>query len=158
MSNFLLKMGGYIEDSKAVNIICNGIGGSLLVYIYDKYKTYYGCAFPVVPSSKNANITERNKYRYADLDMKYIYDYMKENGCCDLEAKICGCSNIKILGSTNILSSGTDMYNIVVDTLKKYNIPLVAEDIGGFSGRCVNIDTTEKFIKIKNLNGENKTI
>ncbi len=137
------------------------VGSCIACCIYDDQSKIAGMAHIMLPTKKTNNNTNIDtKAKYADTAIKNLVDLLVKNGANINNLKA------KIVGGARIFAheSDMDMFNIgernaekVREILKEYRIMIVAEDIGGRTGRNVVLDPSTLTIKVKG-NGYEKIL
>ena len=132
------------------NLIALGIGSCIVITFYDPKLKIGALAHCMLPDSKKAEPSE-NPIKFADTAIDAMLKEMRKKGTLkpDIEAKIVGGAdmfpNIKHGG----LEPGEDNITSVREKLKKEDIRLVGEAVGGSSGRSVEFSTVTGVVTIK---------
>ncbi|MFN4337328.1 MAG: chemotaxis protein CheD [Candidatus Nitrosocaldus sp.] len=137
------------------------VGSCIACCIYDDKNKIAGMAHIMLPTKRTNTTTNIDtKAKYADTAIKNLVDLLIKNGADinNLKAKIVGGARIFMH------ESDTDMFNIgdrnaekVREMLKEYRIMIIAEDIGGRTGRNVTFDPSNLTITVKG-NGYEKIL
>lgn len=148
-----------IADLKFVEsphtIRTSGLGSCVGIVIYDLSKQIAGLAHIMLPDSSLSKQANINTYKYADTAIAYLLRYLQARGVSrfQLKAKIAGgaqmfpnqlTSEVMRIGPRNIES--------VEALLKKNNIPIVASDVGGNSGRTIVFNPQTGALTIRTVN------
>lgn len=146
-------MADYKVGSSPDSLITLGLGSCIGIVIYDKNKGIAGMAHIMLPSSQEIK-NNSNKLKFADtcLDLM-MQDLMKKNlSKSSLKAKIAGGAQMfsVALNSEN-LNIGKRNALAVKEKLKSLNIPIVAEDLYGNSGRTITFDISTGDLHIKSI-------
>lgn len=135
-----------------MKIITYGLGSCIGIALYDTSTKVAGLSHIMLPFSCDfAN--KSNPMKYADLAIPELLMQMKANGAKmkNIYAKIAGGASMFSFGNSNPgLNIGERNAEAVISTLMKFNIPILARDLGGKSGRTMSIEaiTGKVFIKI----------
>lgn len=135
-----------------MKIITYGLGSCIGIALYDKSTKVAGLSHIMLPYSHEfAN--KSNPMKFADLAIPELLMQMKANGAKmkNIYAKIAGGASMFSFGNMSPgLNIGERNAEAVISTLMKYNVPILAKDLGGKSGRTMSIETLtgKVFIKI----------
>lgn len=136
-----VKTAGPPDVLKAV-----GLGSCVAVALYDRHLKAGSLVHVVLPCIEGSH-DRSDPGRFADVAIDMMVDKMKRAGSCirSLEARIFGGGNMfpgtispgseMDIGSKNVLA--------VREELKRLDIRIVAEDVGGDIGRTVLLDTSD---------------
>jgi chemotaxis protein CheD len=106
----------------------------------------------LLPSLKGRNLVDDSQaMRYGDYAMEVLIGAILRNGGSrsDLEAKIFGGANM--FDSVSEKTVGRSNIQFVLDFINSEGISLIAEDIGGTSGRKIYFHPTSGKVKIQKL-------
>lgn len=130
-----------------------GLGSCIGVVIYDKAKCIAGMAHIMLPSSQEIK-NNSNKLKFADtcLDLM-IEDLIKKDvSIRSLKAKMAGGAQMfSVSLNSDNLNIGKRNAAAVKEKLRSLNIPLLAEDIHGNSGRTITFDVATGDLYIKSI-------
>lgn len=151
----VIKVG--IADYKVVKnpdqIMTIGLGSCMGIAILDKKTGIGGLAHIMLPdSAKFSKIT--NEIKFADLAIPILIKEMVESGARqrDLRAKIAGGASMFNFADSKVnMDIGARNSIAVKEMLKKLNIPVDSEDIGGTKGRTITFDTVTGGLQIKTV-------
>ncbi|MGB2872771.1 MAG: chemotaxis protein CheD, partial [Psychrobacillus psychrotolerans] len=96
-----------------------------------------------------------NIAKFADTGIPAMVEQLKIEGILPfkLKAKIAGGAQMFQFSSTkDAMRIGPRNVEAVKEYLKKYSIPIIAEDTGGNSGRTIEFDPTTKLLNIRTVN------
>lgn len=134
-------------------LITVGLGSCIGIGLYDKINKIGGLAHIMLPESKQfTNITNSNKF--ADLAIPTLVDIMIKKGANlkNIKAKIAGGASMFNFSDKSMNMDIGNRNGIAVrETLKKLNIPIISEDVGGNKGRTMILDTTCFVVKIRTV-------
>ena len=133
-----------------------GIGSCIILSIYDAARHVGGVAHIMLPDSAGMDLTGINPIKFADTAVPALIEAVLDEGALrvGLEAKIFGGSEMFPPTEDFTNTIGRDNINAVKATLKKHNIPLKSEDIGGTHGRSIEFDLSNGMVKVY-IVGEN---
>ncbi len=135
---------GYVFVSVKPTVISAVVGTCVVVCIYDTKRKVGGMNNYQLP-----NITEQDKAtaRYGNVAIFALTDMMLKDGSKikNLEAQIVGGAVNRELDTENI---GVLNVNIAKNILKKKNIRVVSEDVGGEKGRKIVFNTSTNELAI----------
>lgn len=134
---FPIKLGEIVftNDPEYYNLL--GIGTCLGIYIYDLEKKKYIIAHTVLPyyHEIQKEFDSEMPARFTDVAISLMIKRILKSGSkrSNLKAKIVGGSQIfkdnLDIGKKNILSA--------IETFKKEDVSLIAQDVGGTQGRSI---------------------
>lgn len=129
------------------NIAIYGLGSCIALIICDKEKHLAGMSHILLPNSENRQ-NVKIVHKYANLSVDALVSELLKKGADSkrLEAYVIGGSQIFSEMNCDI---GKDNAFFVKKELKKNNIKIIKEDIGGSYGRFVLFDTTDFKIFVK---------
>jgi chemotaxis protein CheD len=134
-------------------IITLGLGSCVGISIYDRLSDFGGLAHIMLPdSSQFKNIIKIGKY--ADLAIPNMLEELLAKGINKrgLVAKIAGgASMFRFSDEKLTMDIGARNIIAVRNSLKQLGIPLIAEDVGGNSGRTMILDLENKSVHIKTV-------
>jgi chemotaxis protein CheD len=112
----------------------------------------------MLPSSKGYDISTRAKY--ADLAIVDLVQLMRAHGAFTngLVAKMAGGAHMFSGAGNNVLMVGDRNIAACTEILSKLGIPLKATDIGGTSGRTIELLTATGMLRIKTVGGGERLI
>ncbi|MDE5412944.1 chemotaxis protein CheD [Alkalihalobacterium chitinilyticum] len=132
----------------------SGLGSCVGVVLYDDYSNVSGMAHVMLPDSKLGRSGTLNVAKYADTAIIELIEQMKNAGAriYGLKAKIAGGAQMFNFSSTNeMMRIGPRNVDAVKEKLKELRIPIVAEDVGGSSGRTIEFNPATKKLNIRTV-------
>ncbi|WP_292461220.1 chemotaxis protein CheD [Methanothermococcus sp.] len=146
-----VKMGGF-EVSKSPEILETLLGSCVAVMLYDNGKKIGGMAHVMLPKTKDENI--RNPGKYANTAIPALITKMAilDARTDKLVAKICG--GAAMFRKSSAIDIGKKNIDAVVNELKKYNIRIIGEDIGGNASRMIRFFLKDGKVVIRYRNEE----
>ncbi|MEE8381570.1 MAG: chemotaxis-specific protein-glutamate methyltransferase CheB, partial [Thermodesulfobacteriota bacterium] len=152
---------GEIEVKKSPHLLMAvGIGSCIAVVLYDGDTRIGGLSHIVLPYIEEAH-DNSHPARFADVAIDMMIGEMKRQGVCiqNIKAKIFGGANMfpEIIPSKSTMDVGKRNILAVREELKKHNIEIVIEEVGGQIGCTVLFDTSDGSVLVKTANlGERK--
>ena len=146
---------------KAPDLITTlGLGSCVGVVIYDPILHICGMLHVMLPDSKKIR-NNSNLSKFADTGIVKMYD-----GCLKMvadksriKAKIAGGAQMfAVESNTDMMRVGENNIIAVKEMLRKYRIPIVAEDIGLNYGRTIVFDPQTSMLKVKIVGMNEKEI
>lgn len=137
-----------------------GLGSCVGVVLYDPEKKLAGLAHIMLPDSNNSK-DNTNKAKFADTAIPYMIDLMLKKGAKKerLISKIAGGAQMfDFNGKSDIMKIGVRNIKAVKENLYKFNINIVAEDVGGNYGRTIEFNTNTGKLTIRSLGKGTKEI
>ncbi|RDI47434.1 chemotaxis protein CheD [Falsibacillus pallidus] len=134
----------------------SGLGSCVGVVIYDEFKKIAGLVHVMLPDSHlGKGGADLNKAKFADTGIEYLRESLLKCGCDSyrLKAKIAGGSQMFHFSSqSDVMRIGPRNAEAVKSELQRFNITLVAEDIGGSSGRTIEFDPETFILHVRTVN------
>ncbi|MBR7794845.1 chemotaxis protein CheD [Agaribacter marinus] len=140
-----------------MKIRTSGLGSCVGVVIYDETEKVSGLAHILLPNSQLARQKQYNAYKYADTAIPKLITKMIDCGANKhkLKAKIAGGAQMfQFASGSDMMRIGPRNVEAVLDKLKDCNIPVVAQDVGGNTGRTIEFDPETSKLKIRKINRE----
>ena len=144
-------------------LICIGLGSCIGVALYDPIEKIGGVAHVMLPDSKAAKSPEKiaKLAKFADTAIEAMIKKMVARGANiqAMKAKIFGGANIFPSSNPNALMMiGERNIQAVCGELIRHQIPLVAKDVGGNSGRTIYFEVATGMVTVKMLNSREEKI
>lgn len=153
----IIKVG--IADMNVVqapNLIrTSGLGSCVGVVIYDTHKEIAGLVHVMLPDSSLAKADSINIAKYADTGIKELINRLTKIGArvINLKAKIAGGAQMFQFSTQNeMMRIGPRNVEAVKKELKRLSIPIIAEDVGGSSGRTIEFNPSTRKLNIRTVN------
>ncbi|GAA0461423.1 chemotaxis protein CheD [Alkalibacillus silvisoli] len=135
-------------------IMTAGLGSCVGLILYDDLKEVAGLVHVMLPDSSMARGKSYKQGKFADTGIKSLIDLLEAEGIRSSRLKA------KMAGGAQMfnLSNGSDMMKIgqrnieaVKEQLKKYRIPIVAEDVGGHKGRTIEFLIDQSLLNVRTV-------
>lgn len=153
----IIKVG--IADMNVVqspNLIrTSGLGSCVGVVIYDAYKEIAGLVHVMLPDSSLAKADSINIAKYADTGIEELINRLTKIGArlINLKAKIAGGAQMFQFSTQNeMMRIGPRNVDAVKKELQRFRIPIMAEDVGGSSGRTIEFNPSTRMLNIRTVN------
>jgi len=133
----------------------SGLGSCVGVVVYDQGKEVAGLAHVMLPDSSLAKAGIINIAKYADTAVKDLVAKLIQNGArsYSLKAKIAGGAQMFQFSNTNdMMRIGPRNVEAVKVELAALKISIVAEDVGGSSGRTIEFNPRTCMLQIRTVN------
>lgn len=139
-----------------VKIKTSGLGSCVGIALYDRQEKIGGLIHAVLPSIKDSRIKD-NLLKFTDSSIEYLVEEMVKKGSSrkKLEAKLVGGAN---MFENSYISIGERNIRQARETLKRFEISIVAEDIGKNYGRTIILNTSTGDLLIRTSLRGNKVI
>ncbi len=137
------------------HIKTTGLGSCVGILLYDTKKKIAGMAHIMLPDSNLVSVGELNKAKYADTAIPLLLEEMQKLGAIkrNIVAKIAGGSQMfKFKVTSDMMRIGPRNVDASKEMLSKYEIPIIAEDVGGDIGRTIEFDTVSGILHIRTAN------
>ena len=156
-SNVVVKVGiAQMDIVKAPNTIrTSGLGSCVGVILFDESKQIAGLIHIMLPDSSLGRVESINVAKFADTGINALINLLKLEGVqpFKLKAKIAGGAQMfKFSSDKDSMRIGPRNVEAVKAELRKSGIPLVAEDIGGSSGRTIEFNPVTSMLNIRTVN------
>lgn len=153
----VIKVG--IADMNVVSppdhIRTSGLGSCVGVVIYDQLREIAGLVHVMLPDSSLAKSGTVNVAKYADTGVKELVNQLIKKGArqAALKAKIAGGAQMfQFANSNDLMRIGPRNVEAVKKELTALRIAIVAEDVGGNSGRTIEFDPKTCVLNIRTVN------
>ena len=133
----------------------SGLGSCVGVVLYDETKNIAGLVHIMLPDSSLARTETINEAKFANTGIKALINQLKLAGIqpSRLKAKIAGGAQMfKFITDKDSMRIGPRNVEAVKKELSKNNIPIIAEDTGGNSGRTIEFDPFTCRLNIRTVN------
>ncbi|MCH7320958.1 chemotaxis protein CheD [Solibacillus sp. MA9] len=156
-TNDVVKVGIAQMDVVKVprTIRTSGLGSCVGVVIYDESKKIAGMVHVMLPDSGLNRTESINVAKFADTGVNGLVDMLKREGVQSfkLKAKIAGGAQMfQFTSDKDSMRIGPRNVEAVKAQLKKLNIPIVAEDTGGNSGRTIEFNPDTNKLNVRTVN------
>ncbi|SFK27308.1 chemotaxis protein CheD [Halobacillus dabanensis] len=139
----------------------SGLGSCVGIILYDDVKKTAGLAHIMLPDSTLAKKQGMKRAKYADTAIYDLVHALKDIGISTyrLKAKIAGGAQMFQLSSSNdMMRIGPRNIEAVKSILLSFRIPIMAEDVGGTTGRTIEFDPASCELHIRSVNKREKVI
>lgn len=139
----------------------SGLGSCVGTVIYDLPKRIAGLAHIMLPDSALARESNKNLYKYADTAMTCLIEDLLKNGARKhaLKAKLAGGAQMfRFAANSDSMRIGPRNIEAVEKALYDYDIPIIASDLGGNSGRTIEFNPVTGELYIRTINKGKKVI
>jgi chemotaxis protein CheD len=153
----IIKVG--IADMKIASapgiLRTSGLGSCVGVAVFDQSSSLAGMAHIMLPDSSLARGGSINTLKYADTAIEELVRQMAKHGACtaSLRAKIAGGAQMfQFTSGSDLMRIGPRNVEAVKKALQLHKIRLIAEDVGGNSGRTIEFNPKTCLLQIKTVN------
>ncbi|MFY3793382.1 chemotaxis protein CheD [Ureibacillus sp. MALMAid1270] len=156
-TNTVVKVGiAQMDVVKTPNTIrTSGLGSCVGVVLYDETKKIAGLVHIMLPDSSLGKTSTLNAAKFADTGIEALIEKLKMEGAQQyrLKAKIAGGAQMfQFTTDNDTMRIGPRNVEAVKNELKKYGIPIVAENTGGNSGRTIEFNPETSLLNIRTVN------
>lgn len=133
----------------------SGLGSCVGVVLYDLDLALAGLAHVMLPSSTLARNKNFHPAKCADTAIPALYQLLLQHGARTyyLKAKLAGGAQMfKTMLQNDLMRIGPRNVEAVKHELLKLKIPIVAEDVGGSSGRTIEFNPLTGILSIRTVN------
>ncbi|PWA13527.1 chemotaxis protein CheD [Pueribacillus theae] len=132
----------------------SGLGSCVGVVVYNEVLRIAGMAHVMLPDSGLAREKNFRHGKYADTAVEALYHRLKEHhNVYPLKAKIAGGAQMfQFKSDMDLMRIGHRNVLAVKEHLKKFKIELIAEDVGGNSGRTIEFDPETSILTVRKVN------
>jgi chemotaxis protein CheD len=138
-----------------------GLGSCVGIVIYDEERRIGGLAHIMLPDSALTKGIIQNEAKYADTAIPLLIAKLYAEGAkhTSLRAKVAGGAQMFQFSSKSDLTRiGPRNVEAVKGVLKKHNITIVSEDVGGHKGRTIEFSPLTCKLAIRTVNEGTKEI
>lgn len=131
-----------------------GLGSCVGITLFDARAKVAGMAHVMLPSSDIAKEGNLNIAKYADTALPEMIGRMEKLGAsiARMEAKMAGGAQMfAFSNNSDTMRIGPRNVESCKEMLKKYRIPIRAEDTGGNYGRTIEFDCTTGILLIRSV-------
>lgn len=139
----------------------SGLGSCVGIVIYDLSSKVGGMSHIMLPDSKITRQANLNEYKFADTAIPILIEKLLAKGArkSTLKAKLAGGAQMfQFTIGSDVMRIGPRNVDAVLDNLKAFDIPVVASDVGGNSGRTIEFDPVTGMLNIRTVNKGEKYI
>jgi chemotaxis protein CheD len=136
-----------------------GLGSCIGLCVFDPHLKMGCMAHIVLPQAKSPDAPDVGKY--ADTAVPYVIKEMLSRGAAGHRLRVAiagGAQLFSFEGSDSRLDVGRRNAESVKQMLTQSRLRLIAEDIGGKSGRTLSMDATTGRVMVKQAGGEMKLL
>ncbi len=147
--------------SPPLTIRTSGLGSCVGVVLYDDSTSISGMAHVMLPSSSLGKQVNLNVAKYADTAIPALLTMLEKKGAklYSIKAKLAGGAQMFAFSTSNdMMRIGPRNVEAIKEKLKELRIPIVAEDVGGKSGRTIEFNPESKMLNIRTVNQGTKDI
>lgn len=146
----VVGVGEYKTIQNPERLVCIGLGSCVGIAIYDMSAKVGGLIHAMLPKYEEGR-DKVNASKYADTATILMVDELVEMGATKscLRAKMAGGAQMFSFISSDTLNIGLRNSQVARETLKKENIPLLAEDVGGTKGRTIVFNSVDGSVRIQ---------
>lgn len=152
----IIKVGlAEIKTAKPPQILrTSGLGSCVGVVVYNERRHVAAMAHVMLPDSSLARDKPFREGKYANTAVEALYNLLTTSDSSGiLKAKIAGGSQMFQFQSNNeLMRIGKRNISAVKEWLSKFNIPLVAEDVGGHVGRTIEFNPENFVLSVRKVN------
>lgn len=133
----------------------SGLGSCVGVVIYDETARIAGLVHIMLPDSSLAKAGAKNEAKFADTGVPALIKTLTKSGARPfrLKAKIAGGAQMfQYKSGSDLMKIGPRNVEAVKQQLKIARIPILAEDVGGNSGRTIEFDPLTFILHIRSVN------
>lgn len=139
-----------LDTVTAPDTLRTTLGSCIGIVIYNERTGLYGVSHIMLPTAPGPG---RNVGKYADTAIPKLLEMLREKGSnsSSLVAKIAGGSNMFSAIESATIPIGNQNIEAVKRILAELKIKIIAEDLGGTTGRKLLVDPSSKKIFISKI-------
>ncbi|MBX0356422.1 chemotaxis protein CheD [Halobacillus sp. Nhm2S1] len=133
----------------------SGLGSCVGIVLYDDLKRLAGMAHVMLPEASLARNQGMKRAKYADTAIEDLIAALISAGASRyrLKAKLAGGAQMfQFTSSSDTMRIGPRNVDAVKENLQTLNIPILAEDVGGRSGRTIEFNPETMDLHIRKVN------
>jgi chemotaxis protein CheD len=153
----IVKVG--IADMNVVRppdaIRTSGLGSCVGVVIFDQLREIAGMAHIMLPDSSLSRDGQMNRAKYADTALQELVQRLVAEGAriSAMKAKMAGGAQMfQFSTGSELMRIGPRNIEAVRTTLAALRIQILAEDVGGNSGRTIEFNPKTNMLNIRTVN------
>jgi chemotaxis protein CheD len=139
-------------------LVTVGLGSCVAIAIHDPLARVAGLAHVLLPEAAHGAVVA-NRARYASTAVPLLIEAMRELGARGpFVAKLAG--GARLFGPVLSTASAVGARNIEAsrEALAKARVSVVAEDVGGESGRTVSFDVASGALNVRSVRGGERVL
>lgn len=154
----IVKMGDLVVSDQEGDILTSVLGSCVGVILFDRKSPLTGMAHIMLPERGKGMSEGQRKAKYAVPGVLALLKEMTERGARrqDLFAKLCG--GARLFGENSLQNIGERNIAMTRAALRKLNIPVQAERVGGEMGRNVSVEVGTGKVTIRVAGGQTEVI
>ncbi len=154
----IVKMGDLAVSDQEGDILTSVLGSCVGVILFDRGSSLTGMAHIMLPEKGKGMSEGHRKAKYAAPGVLALVREMVEKGARrqDLFAKLCG--GARLFGENSLQNIGERNIAMTRAALRKLNIPIQAERVGGETGRNVSVEVGTGRVVIRVAGGQTEVI
>jgi chemotaxis protein CheD len=130
----------------------SGLGSCVGIVLFDGITHIAGMVHIMLPECPAEKTETVNPTKYADSGIEWLIQHLESAGAQvnQLKSKIAGGAQMfNFAGKSDIMRVGPRNVEAVKHSLRRFRIPLLAEDVGGSVGRTIefDIDTLDLWVR-----------
>ena len=131
-----------ISQNPAEILVAFSIGSGIVVSIYDPVTKSGGVLNFVLPESLAMlpEKAEHHPYMFADTGLSALLETLQDIGAKTENIKVVIAGGARIMGQKADFNIGLKNYEAVIAFIKKHNLSINHQDIGGISRRTLSLD------------------
>ena len=137
------------------------LGSCVGVVLYDRVSGVTGMVHVLLPNLETGTIEDKaNRAKYASTGVDALLEEMLKNGSrrMNLQAKLAGGASMFGASAAGLLNIGLRNVEECKKALKRLNLPIMAEDTAGKSGRTITMDSITGMLLVKTVGKGEKHI
>ncbi len=145
-----------VSKDPSSNLACIGLGSCIALCIWDPFVRLGGIAHMLLPTSCRSVEMTGSPAKYINSGVPNLINRMIKNGASryNFIIKIAGGARmLSIPGENNVLDIGQRNITEIRAILKRENLRIVSEDVGGISGRSLHLSVDTGRIVVRSLTG-----
>lgn len=135
-----------------------GLGSCIGIVLYDGFSKIGALAHIMLPKQSEAK-DKSNPAKFADTSIELMLSEMEKQGSLrrNIKAKIFGGANMfPGVRSSTLMNVGERNAFAVTEELEKRKIKIIAEDLGGNSGRTIYFDAKDGSVRVRTARDQEK--
>ncbi|CAB3392470.1 MULTISPECIES: chemotaxis protein CheD [Kyrpidia] len=131
-----------------------GLGSCVGVALWDPQTKVAGLVHIMLPSAEG--FTDATRAKFADTGVDWLVEMMQQNGARveRLRAKMAGGAQMfTFAGKNDLLKIGPRNVDACRRALAKWGIPMVGEDVGGSTGRTIELHSEDGRLWVRTVRG-----
>ncbi|HEX3800415.1 MAG TPA: chemotaxis protein CheD [Verrucomicrobiae bacterium] len=139
-----------VSQDPTIGLCSYPLGACLGVTIYDPVVKVGGLLHSLLPASSIDPVRAANRPgMFLDTGLTAMLARAHELNAKDENLLVCVAGGAQIMDDTSHFNIGKRNYDVLVELLKKLNLKISAEDVGGRTNRSIQLNISTGYVRLK---------